>query len=250
MKRETKQKRIKYFQGLIDNKQAQLENYLNGSYIASEDWDHKAMKMITNWKAKITQIENLSEERKPYSRKPKSSNSKSYPVSVTEKKCSRCGEIKKAKDFSTNKQVLSGLTSWCKPCMKERRENETVKEEYYKKHGKYDSREEMLRVREENKRTRSERLKKKVLEYRNSWGSGVYLVITDGGNYVGYSKYLRTRRDSHNSKRLRPDSCIAGVYKVLEFQILEVTTDKSREQYWIHKLNPELNTVKFKNKVA
>ena len=81
--------------------------------------------------------------------------------------------------------------------------------------------------------------------YEESWGSGVYLVTCKQGNtYVGYSNRLRARKCQHFSKKIRPDSCIAGIYTAVKFTILEVTKDKSKEDYWIKKLKPTLNTRK------
>lgn len=247
MKESTKKKRIEYFTGLIKAKQLLIESYRNLEYKANDpDWIYTAEKMIKNWQYKIKAIEDTPVfTYKEKAKKAKKYEYSYYPISVKESLCIKCLETKPAESFGRNKHRKSGLSSYCLDCYRKHygysTKSQDWKNEEYKRTGKYNSREEMLKVREERQRTEKERSKLRRQKYANSWGSGVYLATTTGGRYVGFSSQLRIRRNHHNSKSLRPDSPIAGIFTLLKFEILETTTDKSREQYWIDKLKPEIN---------
>ena len=160
------------------------------------------------------------------------------------KVCKWCSNAKDLSSFTVNKSSKDGLMAYCRACLKERHgyHKPEVKERHYKKYGKYDSYEEMLAARELRNANVKEIRKEMIRKYINSWGSGVYLITTVCNNtYVGFSQYLRKRRNVHNSNSLRPDSAIAGIYKIKEFKILENTDNKEREVYYIKKLKPSIN---------
>lgn len=69
------------------------------------------------------------------------------------KLCSRCKVWKETKEFSKNKNYVSGLNYYCKSCMKEARENSVAKKpEFYENYHKeyyQKNREKFLQKRKE-----------------------------------------------------------------------------------------------------
>ena len=59
-----------------------------------------------------------------------------YEVSVIEKSCCQCGLTKTAKEFPRARQLPSGLYSWCKSCVKEKRESYNINENVSEKRKK------------------------------------------------------------------------------------------------------------------
>lgn len=98
--------------------------------------------------------------------------------------------------------------------------------------------------------------RKRLEDYYNSWGGGVYLITTEcNQTYIGSTNKLRYRKLRHTTHIVRSsDSKIAGEYSVKEFRILEVVENYTRkegrfaEQKWIDKLNPTLNKLRAVSK--
>jgi hypothetical protein len=252
MKKETKEKRIKYLQGLIQNKETMIKNYRNGTYVRLDtNFEKKAEKCVVRWKKEIQKIEespttvlkskspSASKEQQRIYREKRKKEIK-YEL-VKEKTCTMCNKTKPASQFNKNSASKDMLTCGCKMCLNKNygwKNNPEKQDEYYAKYGKFDTREELLQYRA----SKPQRDKEQREAYRNSWGSGAYLVTTtEDETYVGFSRYLRTRKEFHNSNSKRPDSCIAGIHTMKEFKILELSDDKMIEQYWIEKLKPTLN---------
>ena len=145
--------------------------------------------------------------------------------------CYTCKQEKELYHFRVNNATKDKLDYHCIACRKEK---------YIEKYGRA-----ILLTEEEKRKRRRERR----LAYARSWGSGVYILHTEcGGTYIGSSKTIRVRKDRHSSTKKRSDSRIAGYFKVVKFQILENLKNptlkdlKAREQYWIEKLQPTLNS--------
>ncbi len=143
--------------------------------------------------------------------------------------CNTCQQAKEYSEFYKNKNFKDGYGYYCIPCVQAKHNVKTPRKNITPEY-------------------RKAKRKEFQNSYFNSWGGGIYLVITECSNtYVGSSKILRHRRDVHSCSKNRADSCIAGNYKVKTFKILEKIENYSlqnariREQYWIEKLQPTLN---------
>jgi len=153
------------------------------------------------------------------------------------KQCTKCGETKAIKLFYKGKAYKDGYRSECKVCLKE----------YHKKHNQnphvrvYKAKHAM--------NWRSKNMDKYLTMHKhhvNKSGSGVYYILTDGGDYIGESKTIQARIYSHSVSTLQNNSLIAGNYKIISWKILEEVVPnkellREREAYWIKKLNPSLN---------
>ena len=190
------------------------------------------------------------------------------------KQCTKCRETK-AFELFYKKLIKDGTnvgSSQCKKCiyegytdwrnknkqamvgyvMKSRLKNKDHYDAYHKEYLKeYIKRPEVKEANyERSKKWRLENTDAAYKATRKSGkrlGSGVYYILTDGGDYIGESFTMQARIYTHSCSTTQNNSIIAGNYKIISWKILEeVEPDKvllrKREAYWISKLNPSLNT--------
>lgn len=134
-------------------------------------------------------------------------------ISQEGRNCKKCGEYKPYSYYYKQKYGTNGYSSRCKMCIADYQRGE-YKERCY------------------------ERSKK----YVNSQDKGVYLIECKQGTYVGQSKHILSRIRDHRN----PGNFITPVRtKKFKWKILELVEDTNerlvREQYWIDKLQPNLN---------
>ena len=137
------------------------------------------------------------------------------------KVCSKCGSEKSLDSFNPGKGKMNRVAR-CKTCTNE-----------YFRSRKDKSREYRLKNLEKEKIA--------IEKYQSKMKPGVYILHTDLGDYVGES--IKMKRRVGNHKEWNKDSPVKT--QILSWEILEVIEDtelrKQREQYWIEKLQPELN---------
>ena len=131
------------------------------------------------------------------------------------KQCTTCKELKPLKEFYKNKHGKFGVDAKCKSC------------------AKVDSKKHFQKNRK--------RYNELWYDWYNSLTPGVYFIKANNGTYVGESQRIEFRVTHHKRKTNKE----SPVDKVLSYEILEVVKDtnlrKEREEYWIKKLNPNLN---------
>lgn len=85
---------------------------------------------------------------------------------------------------------------------------------------------------------------KAVRNHLDKQKSGIYLIKTDKGLYVGQSKHMKFRVSQQNTYK-SPYSVRGKGGTILSWEVLEYVEDrekrKDREKYWIRKLKPALN---------
>ena len=144
--------------------------------------------------------------------------------------CSKCKEYKALEDYYRLKKGLYGRQTTCKKCSRAYQQDR-----YYNKGGK----QKALDYEKNNK----DEAKKAFTKYQSKMTPGVYLIYTKEGRYVGQSHKIELRLWNHKPWNSR--SPVNS--KILKAEILEVVKDKKlreqREEYWIKKLNPELNKI-------
>ncbi len=154
---------------------------------------------------------------------------------ITDKgrECTKCGEYKLYKDYYYIK-ATGRYTPRCKKC-----QNKVMVEGgYLNKYANSDKGKASLH---------KYYLKNKEAFYKRSAKSldkmkaGVYLITTGAGRYVGQSKHIKLRLYQH-----RGEYSVCAGKDIQKFEVLEYIEDLDkrlvREQYWIDKLKPELNT--------
>ena len=149
------------------------------------------------------------------------------------KKCGKCQETKELTEFYKHKGGKCGVSSACKSCSKKYWNSDRGKQ---------------ARVRFDA----SNKGKKTHINWNNSWGSGVYQMISDNQClYVGCSKMLRKRVSDHKSyiknPKASPQTWKEFYIKLqshsnIEFKIVEVCDDyKEKEKQYINQLKPKYN---------
>lgn len=153
------------------------------------------------------------------------------------KVCSKCNTQKEYSEFYKAKAYKDGYRGQCITCLKKWSANHRVKPTIRKK--AYESHKEWIKD-----TNNMSKLIDAINVCRNSKGSGVYIIHTEDGDYIGSSNTIQSRIYTHKCKTKQNNSCIAGTHKVVGWSILESCDPDSkleREEYWIKKLNPELN---------
>lgn len=132
------------------------------------------------------------------------------------KVCTTCKLDKPLEEFYKHKKGKFGRNSRCKKCSyKKRREHWMENREKYVHSSKV---------------------------HREKTDSGVYCIKASNGTYVGQSKNIQLRISNHKSIK----NSLTPVESIIEWKILEKVQDSRerliREEYWIKKLKPTLNT--------
>ena len=166
------------------------------------------------------------------------------------KQCRKCGEEKPLTEYYKRKASKDGYANWCKSCSYEynKKWEKTPKG---KLTHKLNSKKAYYKVKDTlkfknriNNYKANNKDKKAILvnKWRNSWGSGVYGVFSNGEClYIGESTKLKCRINSHKSYSTHIAECLKQ-HDCWFIGILEQCDNhKEREQYYIDMYSPIYN---------
>ena len=136
-------------------------------------------------------------------------------------KCNKCFVEKSNNQFNVNKRNKCGLQHYCKEC-----EYKICRANRLKRKAQGDTYDEKYRI-----------------NYRLSWGAGVYLItnLITKDTYVGQSSALRDRFNLHVSHGKNLKDTDVWKWEILEQLSPNTKILLERENYWINKIKPTLN---------
>lgn len=173
------------------------------------------------------------------------------------KTCTGCYQTKNIINFSKCRKNPDGLQYQCKDCNKiTSAKFRELRPEYA---GEWDKAHPGVKLSIANRWIENNYYKwyNKIKEINKSWGGGVYAIVNNitGDMYVGATRYLRSRKYQHFTKRgLKSNRNLAQAIEHygrsnFNFYILENVDDDTllleREKAWIKQLDPSYNILKY-----